>query len=146
MAKKNYSQGIYNVINKDKYIGNKEPTYRSGWENRVMIMLDTNQHILRWGSEVLRIPYRNPLTGKNTTYLPDFLINYLDKTNTLRAELLEIKPYGQTILTEKTSQYDKMAIIVNHAKWQQARIFCKQYGLHFRVLTERELFWQGKKH
>lgn len=146
MAKKNYAQGVYNIINKDKYIGNKEPIYRSGWESRVMIMLDTNPHILRWGSEVLKIPYRHPLTGKSTVYVPDFLINYLDKTNTLRAEILEIKPYGQTILTEKTSQYDKMAIMVNHAKWQQARVFCQQYGLHFRILTERELFWQGKKH
>ena len=35
---------------------------------------------------------------------------------------------------------DKVSLVVNEAKWQAARAWCKKQGLGFRVITEREIF------
>ena len=75
----NYLQGIFTPTNPDKYIGHTDPRYRSGWELTVMRFCDNHPSIIGWASESLRIPYRNPFTGKQTVYVPDFLITYQDK-------------------------------------------------------------------
>ena len=36
-------------------------------------------------------------------------------------------------------------IALDHAKWAAAMAYCKQQGLIFRVITENDLFYQGKK-
>jgi hypothetical protein len=41
-----------------------------------MKFCDTNDHVLQWASESIAIPYRHPITGKMTQYIPDFLITY----------------------------------------------------------------------
>ena len=40
---------------------------------------------------------RNPLTGKASTYVPDFLVLYENKYKKQIAELVEIKPKKQRI-------------------------------------------------
>ena len=75
----NFQQGIYEVRNPRKYVGKHRPKYRSGWELKFMRMCDSHPNILAWASESHRIPYRNPVTGKNTNYVPDFFIVYEDK-------------------------------------------------------------------
>lgn len=144
MAKK-FDQGIYEVINKEKYIGNKPPRYRSSWEKHCMLFFDNNKHILQWCSEGIKIPYIHPLTGKGTVYVPDFLINYKDRSDIHRTELLEIKPHGQTMITEKMKDRDRAVVAINHAKWTAAQKFCQKYGLRFRIITERDLYHQGYK-
>jgi len=71
-----WAQGIFTPKNPKKYVGNHSPRYRSGWELRVMMFLDENQHITHWASEAISIPYRNPLTGKHSMYIPDFFVVY----------------------------------------------------------------------
>ena len=44
-----------------------------------MRFCDNNPNITSWGSECVRIPYRNPFTGKDTFYVPDFLVTYQTK-------------------------------------------------------------------
>ena len=80
MAK--YAQGKFQLVNPQKYAGNKTPTYRSSWEFTFMQFCDNNPSVLQWASEAVHINYRNPLTGKNTIYVPDFLITYIDATGT----------------------------------------------------------------
>ena len=138
MANK-FQQGIYEIKNPRKYVGKHRPKYRSGWELKFMRMLDTHPNILAWASESHRIPYKNPATGKNTHYVPDFFIVYEDKDKARKAEFIEIKPAGQT-LAHARSPMQKAAAIVNEAKWQAAKVYCKQKGVGFRVLTENELF------
>ena len=75
----NFSKGLYKIKNPEKYIGSRDPIYRSGWELTFMMFCDNNPAIQQWSSEPVRIPYRDPLTGKATVYVPDFLISYLDK-------------------------------------------------------------------
>ena len=65
---------------------------------------------------------------------------YVDKSGRQKAELIEIKPLKETILTEKSTMHDKMAIAVNMAKWESARVWSKRNGITFRVVTEKELF------
>ena len=136
---KNYMQGIYEVSNPGKYLGKKAPRYRSGWELAVFRMCDNHPAVLGWGSETHRIPYRNPLTGKASTYVPDLLMVYKDAGGGNHAEMVEIKPAKQTLGEAKT-QMDKAQAVVNHAKWESARAWCKKQGMGFRVITEHQIF------
>jgi hypothetical protein len=144
MAK--FAQGIYEVKNPQKYVGNSKPRYRSGWEFTFMSFCDNNDNIIQWASEAVRIPYRNPLTGKQTIYVPDFFVQYIDKTGRTSAELIEIKPLKQTSLQEAgRSRTAQAAAIVNQAKWAAAQVWCKRTGIRFRVITENDIFRNGSK-
>ena len=140
-----FAQGIYAVQNPQKYAGNSRPRYRSGWEHAFMRFCDVNEHIVMWSSESIKIPYRNPLTGKPTNYVPDFLIQYRNKRNQTVTELIEIKPKKQSVLESKASQRDKAIVAVNYAKWDAAQKWCRQQGISFRVITEDDIFRQGNK-
>lgn len=140
-----FAQGIYKVTNPQKYVGKREPRYRSGWEHAFMRFCDTNDHILQWASESISIPYRNPLTGKMTNYVPDFLVVYRTKNNKMSAEVVEIKPKKQSILESKASARDRAVVAVNYAKWDAATKWCRRQGLQFRVITEDDIFRNGSK-
>ena len=142
----NWAQGIYTPKNPEKYIGTHKPKYRSGWEFTFMQFCDKNDHVLQWASEPVRIPYRNPLTGKNTNYVPDFLIVYQNKAGSQVAEMIEIKPKKQSLIESRVaSARDRAIVAVNHAKWAAAMAYCKRAGLTFRVITEDDLFYKGKR-
>jgi hypothetical protein len=140
-----YAQGKYQIINPEKYVGNKQPTYRSSWEFVFMQFCDNNPNILQWASEAVHINYKNPLTGKNTIYVPDFLITYVDATGNQKAEVVEVKPKKETTLEGARNVRDQASAILNMAKWQAAQAWCKAHGLTFRVVTEDMIFHQGKK-
>jgi hypothetical protein len=140
-----WAQGTYEVINKDKYVGTRTPRYRSGWEFSFMKFCDSNDHVLQWASESIQIPYRHPLTGKQTIYVPDFLITYRTRNNTMRAELIEIKPKKQSVVESKMSSRDRAVVAINYAKWASATAWCKRQGITFRVITEDDMFKNGSK-
>jgi hypothetical protein len=141
-----FSQGIYTVKNPEKYVGTRLPTYRSSWEFTFMTFCDNNPAIQQWSSEAVRIPYRDPLTGKQSMYVPDFLIVYIDKTTKKHAELIEIKPINQT-LKEKVGKnvYNQAQFVKNQAKWAAAGAWCKQHGIKFRIISEHDIFSNTKK-
>ena len=136
----NWAKGFYTPKNPEKYIGNHKPLYRSGWELRIMMFLDENKHILKWASEAIKIPYTNPLTGKRANYIPDFFVVYENKHHNTSAEIIEVKPKSQTSLQEAKSRNDKVAAIVNQAKFAAATAYCRQNGFVFRVLSEDSIF------
>jgi hypothetical protein len=141
-----YIQGKFQLKNPAKYVGNKTPTYRSSWELVFMQFCDNNPNILQWASEAVHINYRNPLTGRNTIYVPDFLITYNDAGGKQHAEVIEVKPTKETNLQEAgKSPRAQAAAILNMAKWEAARAWCRAQGLSFRVVTENDIFFQGKK-
>lgn len=141
---RNYAQGKFQVKNPEKYIGKGTPTYRSGWEFVFMQFCDNNPAILQWASESINIPYRNPFTGKQTIYVPDFLIIYTDKTGKKHAELIEVKPSTETTLENAKSVRDRAYVALNMAKWQAAEAWCRHNGMKFRVVTENQIFHKGK--
>lgn len=141
-----WARGKYNLKNPEKYLGNKTPLYRSSWEFTFMKMCDENPSILKWASESVKIPYRNPFTGKYTIYVPDFLIHYIDASNKLHTELIEVKPLNQTSIKEaKKNTTNQAHVALNSAKWEAARSWCKQNGVTFRIINENDIFHNGRK-
>lgn len=140
----NFANGIFTPSNPQKYIGKHKPRYRSGWEFTFMQFCDKNDAVLKWASESISIPYRHPLTGKNTMYIPDFLIVYQNKFGKQIAEMIEIKPKKQSLIeSKKASARDRAIVAINHAKWAAASAYCKKSGISFRVITEDDLFYKG---
>lgn len=141
-----FSKGIYQIKNPEKYVGHKAPTYRSSWEFTFMTFCDNNPSIQQWSSEPLKIPYQDPLTGKHTVYVPDFLIVYVDRNMHKHAELIEIKPEKQTI-KERVGKnpYDQAQFVKNQAKWAAAAKWCQQQGIKFRIVNEGDIFHNPKK-
>jgi hypothetical protein len=143
MAK--FAQGIFTPKNPNKYVGKHKPKYRSGWELTFMMFCDTNKNVISWASEAINIPYKNPLTGKQTIYIPDFFVLYEDKYGQKKAEIVEIKPKKQSLIESKVASAKERAIVaLNHAKWQAAMAYCKRVGLTFRVITEDDIFYKGR--
>lgn len=135
------AHGRFLPKNPSKYVGNANNImWRSSWELRFFIWLDSNPAVIRWGSEELAIPYISPLDGRPHRYFPDIIILYKHKDGSVRKEIVEIKPYAQTVLTPKTSERDKLALVVNQAKWEAATRFAEQMGAKFRVVTEKTMF------
>ena len=139
-----FAQGPYTIKNAHKYVGRGTPRYRSGWEHAFMRFLDNNEHVVNWASESISIPYRNPVTGKQSMYVPDFLITYRNKNNQLIAELVEIKPKKQSVIESKMSARDGAIVAVNYAKWDAATKWARRNGLTFRVITEDDMFRNGR--
>ena len=111
-----------------------------------MTFCDSHNDITHWASESMKIPYRHPFTGKPTNYIPDFFVVYKNKTGKIIAEVVEIKPKKQSLIESKAaSAKDRMVVAINHAKWAAANAYCKSQGLVFRVITEDDLFHNGRK-
>lgn len=143
---RNYSKDRYQVKNPEKYMGNKTPVYRSSWELSFMRMCDTNPAILKWASESVKIPYRNPFTNEQTVYVPDFLIVYIDANSKQHTELIEIKPAKQTFKEQVgKNQNDKLQFVLNQHKWAAATIWANSKGIKFRVITEGDMYSNTKK-
>ena len=143
MAK--YAQGKFTMKHPEKYAGTHSPTYRSSWEFAFMTFCDNHPSVTQWASEAIRIPYRNPLTGKNTTYVPDFFIVYQDANGENHVELIESKPSKEATFETARSGMDKAKVAINMAKWQAARTFCAAKNIQFRIVTEHDLFAGTKK-
>ena len=141
-----FAQGRFEMKNPTKYVGKKTPLARSSWEFVFMRMLDEHPGVEKWASESIQIPYRCPITGKYTIYVPDFFVVYNDKKGSKHAEVVEVKPESQTVL-EKVgkSRYNQEQYVKNMAKWEAANAWCKQQGLKFRVVNEGDIFHQGAK-
>jgi hypothetical protein len=141
----NFSKGVFRPKNPGKYIGVGQITYRSSWELKFMQFCDNSKNVIQWASESIKIPYTHPFTRKQTIYVPDFLVLYLNKYGKQVAELVEIKPKKQTVIEGRMSQDARAVVAVNHAKWNSAVIWCKRMGIRFRIITEAELFPQPAK-
>ena len=143
MAK--YASGKYTVKNPEKYMGKRSPTYRSSWEFAFMSFADNNPAVLNWTSESVKIPYFNPVSGKNTIYVPDFLIVYMDANQKQHTELVEVKPSAETTMESARSYRDKLSVAINMAKFAAADSWARANGMRFRVVTEFDIFKNQKR-
>jgi hypothetical protein len=131
-----------------KYMGDATNIFaRSSWELYAMRYFDQSPAILRWGSEELRIPYLKPYVDqlgnvrvRPATYYPDFIIEYRAKDGQVRKAIIEIKPVKEAVSERAKTNHDKLALVVNNAKWKAAEEFASRHGMVFQVLTERSLF------
>jgi hypothetical protein len=140
MANTKYAKGLFTPKHPEKYVGKGSILYRSSWELAFFTFCDNHPSVLQWASECIRIPYRNPLSGKNTTYVPDLFIVYQDSKGQNHVELIEIKPSKETTMEAAKSRRDKLSVALNQAKWGAAYQWAASKGMKFRVVTEKDLF------
>lgn len=135
------AKGIYTPQNPQKYLG--DPTkirFLSSWELRFFQACDMNPNILKWGSEEFKVPYWHPIKLRTATYLPDIWMQYRNAKGEIITEVIEIKPMKQSVISPKMTTYDKVQLVINHAKWTACKAVCDAGGIRFRVVTEKELF------
>ena len=101
-----------------------ECKFRSGWEYKIMIHLDSSPDVEFWSYEKTVIEYvSNVRTKKVRKYYPDFLVRYRDG----RTELIEVKPKRKL---EQATIKKKMAA---------ALLWCAEHGMTYRIVTEIQL-------
>lgn len=137
-----YKQGEFIPTNTEKFCGQHNPFYRSGWEQKFMVLLDTTPTITKWCSECVAIKYWDKANNKPRKYFTDFYIEFEDG----RRMIIEIKPYKELqkpIQKQLKTQKQKMqylnemkTYITNISKWQAADAFCKANGIEFKIATE----------
>jgi len=144
-------KGKYVVKNRSKYRGDvNSVTYRSLWELKVMKRLDSSSNVLQWNSEEYIIPYVSPVDNRIHRYHIDFWAEMQDKQGNIVQQLIEVKPYAQSIEPKKRQRKTRRFINevktygVNQAKWFHARKFADLHNMEFMVLTERGV-WKDKK-
>ena len=143
---KRYKQGIYRPVNRKKYLGSRDPTYRSSWELKFFKWADINENVISWGSENVVIPYISPLDKRLHRYFVDNFVIFKDSKGEKIKFLIEIKPSTSVlkpVLSEKKKQstmmYEQRTWVINQAKWKAAEKWAGDKGYQFLILTEKEL-------
>jgi hypothetical protein len=145
-----YIQGHYKLRHPEKYIGDiNRVVYRSSWELQLDQFLDNNIKVLKWGAEVVTIPYLKPTDNRMHKYIVDFYVEFINSANEVKYMLLEVKPQQQTKppkATHKNCLYEQAVYAINMCKWRAAEQWCKmqsiKYGkkVEFKILTETSIF------
>ena len=139
-------KGYFKPNNPQKYHGDPNSIiYRSRWELKLMMWLDSHKDVVQWSSEELIIPYRSPIDGKMHRYFPDFVVRRKNKDGMIETLVIEVKPFDQTIEPKKQSKITKRYVNevktwgINTYKWKAARDFCEDRKWKFQIMTEKEL-------
>lgn len=148
LPKKNspFHQGYFAPKNPKKYIGDvRKIIYRSGMEKRYYKYLDENPSVIAWAAEEFFIPYISPVDGKKHRYFVDTIF----KLSNGQRIVAEIKPSSEcrepkkpkTANKKSVAKYEaaKRTYAINQAKWEAAEAFCKEKGMFFQVLTEKNI-------
>lgn len=142
---KQYKQGIYRPVNKNKYEGAKYPRYLSSWELKFFKWCDRNPYVTKWTSESVCLPYVSPVDGKIHRYFVDNTVHIQEGSKVIKY-LIEIKPSKQTRKPSLHGNKKRSTVIheastwsVNQAKWDAARIWCDKNGYIFQIVTEKDL-------
>ena len=142
-----WRSGYYTPKHPEKYIGDvNNIVYRSSWELETNKFLDNNPNVIEWASEEIAIPYIKSLTQRKHLYYPDYYVKFQDKYKKIITEIWEVKPENQIRppkkrgKSKKTQLYEQATYVTNIDKWKAAQNWCKQRGIHFRILSEKEIF------
>jgi len=143
---RNYCQGVYEIQNWDKYMGTKNPTYRSSWERDFFTWADRSPAVIEWGSEIIVVPYWCKVKQKKRRYMVDILIKYKNRYGDIKTEIVEIKPASQVCAPKKgrkkpsTYLEEQLTWQVNVSKWEAATKYAEERGWRFRIMTENEMY------
>src|SRR5574343_576078 len=149
-----FKQGYFSPVNPSKYSGDFPIIYRSSWERKFMDYCDLNENVLSWASEKVQIPYISPIDNRTHTYNVDFWV-VIKTEEKYKKFLVEIKPSSslkspkpitgrQTEKKVNSYIYEATQFALNKAKFTYADIYAKERGCEFVVLTEKELFKDGR--
>lgn len=158
MRKGSWTQGVFNPEHPEKCINlrkGKKPFARSSWEFKMMAWCDQNKNVVRWGSEIIAIPYIFDLEKvngihKTHNYYPDIYCEIRNKKGLIDIYIIEIKPIKQknkpivpknkTRKAMKNYRYAVNEYVRNQNKWRYAKMFCEGKNWNFRILTEQNIF------
>jgi len=137
--------------NPDKYKGDPNNIIsRSSWEKRFFDWCDMNSSIVAWASEEIIVPYLDETSNKMRRYFVDAIIKVKDVDENIKTFLVEIKPYKECHPPKypgrQTKRYltEVETFVKNQCKWKHARSYAQDRKWEFIILTERELFENGK--
>ena len=126
-----------------KTTGKIQGSFKNGKKHGPWIMYRNNGQLKEKGTyndgklEGFYVAYHN--NGKlrlKTTY----------KNGRKHAEMIEVKPSDQTTMEMAgKSLAKKKQVVVNMAKWEAANAYAKQRKIRFRVVSEEQLFHNGKR-
>ena len=146
-----YHQGYYKLVNPVKYMGDPSRiAYRSSWEFKFCVFLDTNEKVFKWNSEGITITYQDTL-GNFHRYFPDYYYECQNNSNPEKIDkvVVELKPYKETqppqkpmkesIKSLQNFEYSLKTFMKNKLKWGAASEWCAKRGLQFIVITEKHL-------
>jgi hypothetical protein len=144
---KKANEGKFFPKNLDKYIGDPDKIiYRSNLEYNAFVFCDNNAFVLRWGSEIIKIPYMKPYpdgTYKPSIYYPDIYVEFINKDKEIKKVLLEVKP--EKFINKSKSKKRKTAIVENYTyminmiKAEAARKWCASRGIEYRFAIEKNI-------
>lgn len=143
-------KGIFQPKHAEKYRGDPSNiVYRSSWELKLMMHLDSHPDVLEWASEEIVIPYRSPVDGKIHRYFPDFYVKKRNTSGIIEKVIIEVKPAHQvkepaiqeTKKRKPSRKYinEVLTYTVNRAKWEAAKNYCSDRQWKFMIMTEKEL-------
>ena len=155
-------KGTYTLRNPQKYMPNiAPPEYKSSWEERFFVVCDINPFVTLWGYEPFEISYYSPLYQKQCLYKPDIYLECCYKDGRTDRYLIEIKPESYSTIPEppkppksglsdpkkmeryrkKMAAYDRknMDVLVNYAKWEAAKLWCRSQNVNWLVATEANM-------
>lgn len=141
-GKSKFLQGRYFPRHPEKFEGDLQNIiFRSSWELMCLEFFDNNVMITKVLSEEIVIPYFNPIKRRPARYYPDFYIEAIDATTKSKTKyLIEVKPINQVVEQRKENTYAKLTRVVNMAKWEAASKWCKERGVKFQFLTEKQIY------
>lgn len=133
----------------DEYMGSSQNEgyveYKSSLEYKAIKYADYNPMIKCWSMEPFAIPYIKPTDKKVHRYYIDMFLEFVNGEKFL----VEVKSYSETIPPVKPKTMhpkavhrfvnEMMTYKINQAKWESARKFADSKGLHFAILTEKQL-------
>lgn len=155
---KSWTQGKFTPKHPDKCVNikvGKKPFARSSWELKMMNWLDENKNVVKWGSEILKIPYVYDIdkvkgVQKLRHYYPDFYIELINKNSQLKKYVVEIKPGKQMVKPPMPKNKTRKAMknygyalyeyIKNKNKKKYAELFCEGKNWEYKVITEQDIF------
>ena len=142
--------GRYILKNPQKYMGNLGSAliYKSRNELIVFNKMDNDPNVVRWGYEILEIPYFCQIDKKIHKYRTDIYCE-IKQGNQLLKCVIEVKqsedlktPNRPSLTNHKSMQrynYSMRTYIINMNKWKAAVDFCKKAGFKMMFLTEKDL-------
>ncbi len=139
--------GRFMPNNINKYKGDVNNIwFRSLWERKVMVNLDTWPAVIEWSSEEIIVPYRSPIDNRIHRYFPDFQAKLDQGNGATRTVLIEVKPKDRLKPPKKPKRQTRRYIgeclewAKNQAKFAAAEAFCADRGWTFMIMTEDHIF------
>lgn len=149
-------QGLFKLTHPEKFIkvldehmGSSKNEgyveYKSSLEYKAIKYADFNPLVKCWSMEPFAIPYIKPTDNKIHRYYIDLFLEFQNGEKFL----IEVKSYSETIPPIKPKYMhpkavhryvnEMMTFRINQAKWDSAKKFAEKKGLHFAILTEKQL-------